>query len=130
MPERLHVGALAEQVNDHDGPGPAGDPILYLVGIEIPGKGIDVREHRPGAQATHRPGAGEEGKGRHNHLVAGTKLEGLKGQEQRVGARSATHRIPGAAVASHFSLEGGHFGTENHLTTGQYPAHGFFDLRL
>ena len=42
-PERLHVGALAEQMDDQDGAGPAGDLAFDLQRVHVVGDRIDVR---------------------------------------------------------------------------------------
>ena len=84
--ERLHVGALTEQVDGDDGPRAWGDRRLDLLGVDVPGVRVDVHEDGPGPGAADGPGGGEEREGRRDDLVPRADLEGGQGQEQGVGA--------------------------------------------
>ena len=56
------------------------------LGIEVEGLQVDVGEHRRGVGLDDGGGRGQEGVGRHDHLVAGLDAGGHQGDPQRDGA--------------------------------------------
>ena len=77
-PDRLHVGALAEQVDRQDGSGARRDLVLDLERIDVEGRRIDIDEDGPGAGAANGAGGGEESEGGQDDLVAGADLQGVR----------------------------------------------------
>ena len=78
------------------------DLALDLVGIEVVGRGIDVGEHRPGAQPAHGAGRGEEREGGQDDLVAGPDVERAPGpgaaRRSRTSSRCRSRRRSSAPL--------------------------------
>ncbi len=130
VPERLHVGALAEQVDDEDGAGARRDLVLDLERVEVVGERVDVAEDGAGAGAADGAGGGEEGEGGQDDLVAGAEVQGVQGQRQGVGAGAAADAVGDAAIAGQLVLQGGDLGSEDDLSGGEDAPQGRLQLRL
>ena len=76
--ETVHVHCQPGEVHRHDRPGAWRDCGLELVQIQIAAVQLDVHEHRPRADPHHHVGAGREGHGRHDYLVAGADCARLQ----------------------------------------------------
>ena len=81
VPKRLHFGALAVKVHQHDGPRFLGDLIFDLQRIDVTGNRVDVGEYGFGTGAANGADGGEEGKWGQDDLVAGTNAQGVQAQQ-------------------------------------------------
>src|SRR5262249_25489318 len=97
-PERLHLGALAEEVHDENRARPVSNFALDLKWIYVEGSRIDVGEDRARPGAANRSGRGEESEGRQDDLVAGANLQGVQRQRQGVRAGAAADSVAHTAV--------------------------------
>src|SRR5579885_1565100 len=82
----IHVGGLAEEVDDNDRPGARRKHPGDRLGADAPRRFIHIGEYRPSARVNHRAGAGDESKSGDLHLVAGTDAEGSESKMERGGA--------------------------------------------
>ena len=110
-----HIRRLAEQVYRDDRLGLCGHGRLDLVRVDIEGLGIDIDEHRRGADVEDRLGGGDEGERGGDDLVAFADASGDQCQVQGVGAGGAADSMGTAQVGSGFFLEGTHVGAEDEL---------------
>ena len=85
-----------------------GDLVLDLKRIDVVGDGVDVGEDGSGAGAANGAGGGKEGERRQDDLIARADVQGVQGQQQRIGAGTAADAVAGAAVLGHFFFQGGH----------------------
>ena len=60
--------------------------------VDVPGHGVDIREHGPGPKAHDRPRRGEEAVWGRDDLVPRPDIQGHQGQDQRVRPRGAADR--------------------------------------
>ena len=87
--DRIHVRALPEQVNYHQGlgeparPSPRRQRVLEHVGVDIPAGPLAVEEHRRAPEIGDRVNRGHEGQRRREDLVAGADPKEPKSQVQR-----------------------------------------------
>ena len=92
-------------MHGHDRPRARGDRRLDALGVEVGGGGMDVHEHRPGADVGDGFGGRDEGVGRGDHLVARLHPHRQQGQMERARARVQGHAVPDAAVGGELFLE-------------------------
>ena len=124
----VHVADLAVQTDRHDGPGARRDQRLHLAGIHQAGVGLDVGEHRPGAQQHDHLGGRREGEGRGDDLVARPYAERHHGHQQGLGARGAGDAVPGAAAGFQRLLELAHLGPHDVLAVVQHTLDARVDI--
>ena len=87
--DRVHLAADAGVVHGHDRPGARRDGRSQQALVEVERVRADVGEDRPGAAQDERVRRGDEGEGRHDHLVAGPEVEEERGhlEGRRAGGR-------------------------------------------
>ena len=73
--DRIHVGALPEQVHRNDGLGLRRDRFLNPARIDVERRRVDIHKHRPGPQPRHRPRRRKERKRRQNDFVPRPDLQ-------------------------------------------------------
>jgi hypothetical protein len=93
----VHVGHLAVQAHRHDGPRARRDLGLDAAPVDVAGAGLDVDEHRRGAEQHDHLGGGGEAEGRGDDLVARLQLERHQRDQQRLGAAGDGDAMLGAA---------------------------------
>ena len=73
---------LAVAVHGHDGNSLGGDGLLYLLGVEVAGLGVYVREHRLQPVPPDAVGSGNEAVRSGDHFTP-ADVKGLEGRDQR-----------------------------------------------
>ncbi len=130
---RVEVGALAVEMHRDDGFGQPPLPRLALDGldhqrrVQVPGGLLAVNEDWPGAQVDDRVGAGGEGEGGDQHLVAGADAGMDQGQVQRGRAGGERQRVGRADGGGELGLEGVHLRPQRRDPVGRA---GFLDVPL
>ncbi|MFA6575540.1 MAG: nidogen-like domain-containing protein, partial [Nocardioides sp.] len=91
----IHSRGLAEDVDDHDALGLRRDRLGDRFGADAPGVGIDVDEHRRGADVADAPAAGGEGERRRDDLVARPEAaaDGREVQRRRAAVHAQRARM-------------------------------------
>src|SRR5262249_44122908 len=82
--ERVEVDGLAGEVHGDDGPGASRDRARHGLRLDVEGPGVDVDEHRPGADGQHHVGRRGPGHGRGDDLVTWADA---RRQQRQVQAR-------------------------------------------
>ncbi len=93
--DRVHVGHRSAEVDRQDQPRLRRDRRGDLPGVDLERLDVGVHEHGERVQHEHRVDRGDEGVGRHDHLVARADAHGRERGEQRrraVGRRQAVLR--------------------------------------
>ena len=103
--DRIHVGALAEDVDGHDRLGRGSDRGLDGLDADVVGARLDVDEDGDGAQVRDRLSGREEGERGRDDLVALADAEAGEDQEQRIGTVTARDAMLGADVLGNLRLE-------------------------
>lgn len=78
----VHVRTQATHVYRDDRLGTRRDGLLNEVRVQVVGVGVDVHEDRRGVAFQYGGGGGDEGVGRHNHLIAFANARRPQGQLQ------------------------------------------------
>ncbi len=73
--DRVQIGGRAAQVHGDDAAGSLGDGRIDLAGVDLKRFGIGVDEDGKRVVHEHGVDGGDEGIRRHDHLVAGTRLQ-------------------------------------------------------
>jgi hypothetical protein len=109
LQDRVHVRGQAEQVHGDDGPRPARDLLLELLGLERVGESVHVREHRLHPVMQDDVGRRHEGHRRHDDLVAVLPpiflLQSLQGDVQGGRAGVEEHGVLGVMLLGEARLE-------------------------
>ena len=111
----IHVRRQPKQVDWDDRLGTGRDRRFQSGRIEIVGNRIDIDEHGPRIQTRDRTSRSHKRERRSNNFVAGTDTERHQRQQQGIGTRSATKRMPYTDVACHFALQRGYFRAEDEV---------------
>lgn len=115
--KRIHVGALAIQMNGQDG-----RQILWAVraktladevGVEVECAGIDVHENGRGPGAHDRASRGEEAERGGDNRIARLDSGGHQREPESFGSGGAAGGCSGSGERGDFALEGLDFRTEN-----------------
>ena len=85
--EPIHVRGEPRMVDDEDGSGSLVDQVLDAVRVHVVGARIDVGEARNEELVEHAGEAPHVGDGRCDHLAAGSKPQGPKGDMNGSGSR-------------------------------------------
>ena len=125
---RLHLGALAVEVDRQDGLGLLADPGLDARRVDVVGRRIDIDEYRLLRQAGNRAGGGEESVGRGDHLVAGTDALGHEADRQRDRSRGDGDGMRRAAVLGQFRLALGDGRAKDALLRFKHGIHRLADF--
>jgi len=112
LQDRVHVHGMAVDVDRHDGLELA-VALLYLrfdfgadlAHVHAPGAGVAVHKDRDAAVVDDRLGAGDDGEGRHDDLVARPEAEAGDGRLEGRGAVAHGDAVFHAAVGGPFLLE-------------------------
>ena len=83
--------------------------------VDIEGFGVDVHEHRHGADIGDRFGRGDKGKGRRDDLVSAPDARGKERQVQGVRARGDRHGMLDAVVRRDLCFERLSLGSEDEV---------------
>ena len=107
--------------------------IFQGFGSQVVGAGVDIHEHRGGAQELHHLGGGNEGEGGGENGVPQAHAFGHKGHEQGIGPRGAGDGVPHPDIGGQALLQLAYFRTQDVLPMGedaldffQDPAIDFF----
>ncbi len=111
--QRIHVGALSEQMNRNDRFRSRRDGGDGLRGVDVERRLIDVDEHRPRAQTGDGAGGREKRVGRRDDLVARLDVERHERQQQRVGAGRDGDRVADAEHQGQLAFERGDLGAHD-----------------
>jgi hypothetical protein len=102
----LHVGGLAIKMHRHDGPSSRRDGLPQPLGIERARLGLDVHEHRRGADIADRPDRCDKRHRDGDDLVAWDEAEYLQRQMQRAGAAVDADAMANLAKSGEIPLKG------------------------
>ena len=97
---------------------------IAAVGVDVEGAGLDIDEHRPGADAHDAAGRGEERIRRRDHFVAGADVERHQRGEHRVGARRQADGVRISEGVAELALEAVDFGTADEALAVADAGHG------
>ena len=128
--QRLHVDALAVQVDRQQAPGPLGDRGLHLAGVHQVVLRAHVDEDRRRADRVDRDHGRRRGVGDGDHLVAGADPQRLQPQLDGVGAVVDADAVPGPVVAGELRLEGADTLAEDQLPGPEHRLDGVQDVLL
>src|SRR5262245_61525934 len=113
--DRLHLGALAEEMNGEDGLRAWRDRALDYIRIDVEIVRRNVHEDGARAQPRDRAGGGEESERRRDDLVARPHAQGRQRQQQRVGPGAASDSMSDLAMFGGVSLERFDFRAEDEM---------------
>jgi hypothetical protein len=128
--DRFHFGALAEQVNGHNGLGPRRNRGGHRLRIEIEARRLDITKDGRRPQPVNRTGRGEEAIRAGDDFVARSDVECHQGQQQRIGPRRTADRFAGVAIAGELEFQLGDFVAQNKSLFRENPADSSGDLRF
>ena len=121
---------LSKEVDRDDGFGARGDGRSDLCDIDVEGDGIDIDEHRLGAEQSNRSGGGNEGEGDGDDFIAGSDAEGHEREQDGVGAGGAANGMFDSDISRDRFLEGLHLGAENEVLGGENATYRRLHFRL
>ena len=122
-PQGVHVGALAEQVDWHDGPRPRGHRSIDGRGVEIERRGVNVDENGLRADPVNATGRRKEGVRGGDDFVARADIEGHQRQNKCVGTRGTPDRMAGVAERRDLLFELDDVVAEDEFLSGQHAVH-------
>ena len=125
---RIHVGALAEQMDRHDGLGGRGDGRFDQRRIDVECGRIDVDEDRLAAQPRHGRGRGKKRVAGQDHFVAGPDVQRHQRQQDRVAARGAGDRVRHVAIRGDRLFQRLAIRPKHEAARCQHPPHGRGDF--
>ena len=109
--DRIHLGALTEEVHGNDRLGPFRNGPLQQRRIHIEIIRANIDEHRLGPKPGNRPRRGKEGKGHRDHFIAGfqvksedDRLQGFCSNATTRGPRIKPCSSQVASIAARISL--------------------------
>ena len=123
-----HVHCAPEQVHRHQGPGGGGDRSFDLIEIDQVGAGVDIHEHRRGADGADGLSRGEKTERAGDHFIAGANAQATQGQDQSVGAAVAAHGVLAANTGGKRFLEAFDLRSTDVLTAAQHFEHRLFEV--
>ena len=124
----VHVGGLAVQAHRHDGAGAIGDRRIEQRRVHVGGVGLDVDEHRLGADQRDDFGGGDESERRGHDFIAGPDAERHERDHQRVGAARDRDAVAAVGVGGEALLELAHLGTEDVLAVIEHGLDARIDV--
>ena len=104
----------------HQGPGGGSDCGFDLIEIDQVGAGVDIHEHRGGADGADGLSRGEKTERAGDHLIAGANAQAAQGQDQSVGAAVAAHGVLAANAGGKGLLEAFDLRSTDVLTAAQH----------
>ena len=113
LEQRIHVGALAEQMDRNDRFRSRRDGGDGLRGVDVERRLVDIDEHRPRAETGDGAGGREKRVRRRDDLVARLDVERHERQQQRIGARGDGDRVADAEHPRHLAFERGDLGAHD-----------------
>ena len=102
--------------------------VFHAFGADVEGLGIYVGEDWGGTDVRHHTGGGEEGEAWNNDPVAGTDPEGLKGEEEGIGAARDPDGVLHPKIFGDFPLECLHLRAENEAPRRQNSTNSYIDF--
>src|SRR5205807_9401486 len=118
-----------EEVDGHDRLRPLGDAAGRVGGIDVQRRRLDVGEDGRRAPLGDRLRGRIEREGGADHLVAGTDLEGVQDQADRIGAVRDAERLRDPEEGGGLLLEGAYLRPEDETATVEDGAEPLFQLR-